>query len=314
MTREIPFQPFLEQQGCLILDGGLATELEYAGYRLEDSLWSARLLKEAPQAIAKVHSNYLEAGADCIISASYQATVEGFKSQGASEAEGQAWILDAVQIAVQERDSFWAETSNRKGRLKPLVAASVGPYGAYLANGAEFTGDYDLDEQGLVRFHRRRWEILCESDADLLACETIPSVAEARALATLLSETPRAKAWFSFSCRDGKHISDGTEIVLCVEELESVSGVVAVGINCTAPRHVLSLVTAVRAVTDRAIVVYPNSGEVYDAQTKDWSGTAAPDELASASRGWFEAGARLLGGCCRTRPDHIRQIRSALLM
>jgi homocysteine S-methyltransferase len=194
-----------------------------------------------------------------------------------------------------------------------LVAASVGPYGAYLANGAEFTGDYDLDESGLVQFHRRRWEILLETDADLLACETVPSFAEACALASLLSETPSAKAWFSFSCRDGKHISDGTEIVRCVKELDSLSGVVAVGINCTAPRHILSLVTAVRTATDKAIVVYPNSGEVYDATTKSWSGTAAPDELASASRAWFEAGARLLGGCCRTRPEHIRRIREQLL-
>jgi homocysteine S-methyltransferase len=313
MKEELPIQPFLEQQRCLILDGGLATELEYAGFCLDDSLWSARLLKEAPQAIAKVHRDYLEAGSDCIISASYQATVEGFMSQGATEEEGEAWIRKAVHIAVQERDSFWAETSNREGRFKPLVAASVGPYGAYLSNGAEFTGDYDLDEQGLVRFHRRRWEILCETEADLLACETIPSFAEALALASLLSETPRAKSWFSFSCRDGKRISDGTEIAQCVKELDSVSDVVAVGINCTAPRYVSSLVAAVRAVTDKAIVVYPNSGEVYDARTKSWSGTAAPDELALASRGWFEAGARLLGGCCRTRPEHIRRIREQLL-
>lgn len=312
MTEKTCIQPFLEQQGVLILDGGLATELEHAGFNLADSLWSARLLEEAPQAIAKVHRDYLEAGADCIISASYQATLQEFMSQGASEADAEGWIRTAVRIATEERDSFWAETSNRAARQKPLVAASVGPYGAYLANGAEFTGDYDLDEKGLVYFHRRRWEILCETDADLLACETIPSFAEARALATLLSETPGAKAWFSFSCRDGEHISDGTEIVRCVQEVEAMPSVVAVGINCTAPKHILSLVRTVRTVTDKPIVVYPNSGEIYDAHTKSWSGTALPDELAAASRGWHEAGARLLGGCCRTRPEHIRRVRLEL--
>ncbi len=312
MAEETCIEPFLEQQGILVLDGGLATELEYAGFNLDDSLWSARLLEEAPQSIAKVHRDYLEAGADCIISASYQATLQGFMSQGASEADAEERIRRAVGIATDERDSFWAAASNRAGRLKPLVAASVGPYGAYLANGAEFTGDYDLDENALVHFHRRRWEILCETDADLLACETIPSFVESRALAKLLSETPGANAWFSFSCRDGKHISDGTPIVRCVEELDSIPSVVAIGINCTAPTHILSLVKAVRTVTDKPIVVYPNSGEAYDAKTKSWSGPALPDELADASRGWYEAGAHLLGGCCRTRPEHIRRIRLEL--
>ncbi len=313
MAEKTCIQPFLEQQGVLVLDGGLATELEHAGFNLDDSLWSARLLEEAPQSIAKVHRDYLEAGADCIISASYQATLQGFMCQGASEADAEGWIRTAARIATEERDSFWAETSNRVGRQKPLVAASVGPYGAYLANGAEFTGAYDLDEKGLIDFHRRRWEILCETNADLLACETIPSLAEARALRTLLAEADGTEAWFSFSCRDGKHISDGTPIVRCVEELDSMPSVVAVGINCTAPKHILSLVKAVRTVTDKPIVVYPNSGEVYDAQTKSWSGTTLPEELASASRAWYEAGARLLGGCCRTRPKHIRRVRRELI-
>jgi homocysteine S-methyltransferase len=307
-----PIQPFLREQGFLILDGGLATELEFAGFNLDDPLWSARLLLEGPEAIETVHRDYLSAGADCVISASYQATLPGFMRLGLTEVESADTIRKAVQLAVRVRDQFWGVEENRRGRLKPLVAAGVGPYGAYLANGAEFTGDYDLDEKGLYDFHRRRWQILSLTDADLLACETIPSASEARALARILAETPEAHAWFSFSCRDGEHISDGTPIALSVEPLASMPQVVAVGVNCTAPRHILSLVKSIRAVTTKPIVVYPNSGEVYDGDRKRWSGTAEPDELADAARGWFEAGARLLGGCCRTRPEHIRRLRFEL--
>jgi homocysteine S-methyltransferase len=309
---ENPIQPFLEAQGFLVLDGGLATELEFAGFDLRDRLWSARLLLEEPGAIAKVHRDYLQAGADCIISASYQATIPGFMTRGLTEEEAADAIRKAVRIAVSVRDEFWQVTSNRSGRLKPLVAASVGPYGAYLANGAEYTGNYDLDEEGLVDFHRQRWRILTSTNADLLACETIPSFAEARALARLFSETPGVYAWFSFSCRDGEHISDGTPIARCVEGLASMPRVLAVGVNCTAPTYIAGLVERIGAVTEKPIVVYPNSGELYDGKSKIWSGIAEPDTLATASRGWYEAGACLLGGCCRTRPEDIRRLRDRL--
>jgi homocysteine S-methyltransferase len=233
-------------------------------------------------------------------------------TRGLSQDKAEHTIRKAVEIATGARDLFWQGLTFRKDRVKPLVAASVGPYGAYLANGAEFTGDYDLDAQGLVDFHRSRWQILSSTNADLLACETIPSLVEARALATLLSESPGTHAWFSFSCRDGQHISDGTPIIQCVEELESAPGMVAIGVNCTPPEYITSLVSRVSSATNKPIVVYPNSGEVYDVATRQWSGSAEPETFGSAAVEWFEAGARLLGGCCRTRPDDIRHLRQRL--
>ncbi len=313
MTDETdPIQPFLETQGFLVVDGGLASELERVGHDLDDSLWSAKLLLEAPEAIVGVHRSYLEAGADCIISASYQATTQGFMDRGATDSEASDLIRLAVDLAVKARDEFWADPPEHTGRLRPLVAASVGPYGAYLANGAEFTGEYDLDERGLFDFHCERWEILCSSDADILACETIPSAAEGRALASLLADTPGRYAWFSFSCRDGEHISDGTPITECVVDLASTERVAAIGVNCTAPAHITSLVEAIRSVTEKPIVVYPNSGEVWDAERKQWTGPIDPIAFSLACRGWYESGARLLGGCCRTRPEDIRQLRNTL--
>jgi homocysteine S-methyltransferase len=312
MKSDDPLQLFLEQQGYLIVDGGLASELEHSGFDLNDPLWSARLLLEAPEAIAEVHRSYLEAGADCIISASYQATIEGFMARGVSESDAEEMIRLAVDLAVSARDRFWENLSHRGGRLKPLVAASVGPYGAYLANGAEFTGDYDLDEGGLLEFHRSRWELLSSTDADLLACETIPSAAESRALAHLLGETPGRSAWFSFSCRDGTHISDGTPIAQCIHDLTSVPGIAAIGVNCTSPEHITSLVGEIHRETTLPIVVYPNSGEAWNPVSKRWSGPADPRAFALAGRGWYEVGARLLGGCCRTRPQDIRLLRQEI--
>lgn len=307
-----PIRPFLEEQGFLIVDGGLASELERSGFDLNDPLWSARLLLEAPEAISEVHRSYLEAGADCIISASYQATIEGFMARGTSESDAEEMIRLAVGLAVEARNRFWESGDHRRDRLKPLVAASVGPYGAYLANGAEFTGDYDLDYDGLLDFHSRRWRILCSTDADLLACETIPSAGEARCLAQLLSESPDRHAWISFSCLDGKHISDGTPIRRCVRDLAATPRVAAIGVNCTSPAHITSLLKEVRADTDRPIVVYPNSGEEWDPVGKQWSGPADSRAFAKASREWYGIGARLLGGCCRTRPQDIRLLRAGL--
>lgn len=303
-----PITPFLQQQGVLILDGGLATQLEARGRDLSDDLWSARLLLDEPDLIRQVHSDYLWAGADCVITASYQATIPGFVKHGLSEATAVTLLERAVQLAVEARDAFWAVETNRVGRLRPLVAASVGPYAAYKADGSEYSGVYDRDEDGLYAFHRQRWHILAGTTADLLACETIPNAAEARALARLLSETPDRFAWFSFSCRDGRHISDGTPLAEVAAFLAPLPQVAAIGINCTPPRHIPSLIDEVQRVTAKPIVVYPNSGETYDVAQHRWLGESVPAEFGTFSREWRKQGAALIGGCCRTTPAHIRQI------
>ncbi|MBK9055931.1 MAG: homocysteine S-methyltransferase [Chloroflexi bacterium] len=312
MYKNNPLTPFLVGQGFLLLDGGLATELEKQGHDLNDPLWSARLLLENPEAIQQVHQDYLQAGADCLLTASYQATVVGFQQRGLSREQSVALMRRSVELALGVRDVFWADEVNRVGRPRPQIAASIGPYGAYLANGAEYTGDYDLDETGLLTFHRERWHILAESGADLLACETIPSAIEARALARLAQETPDTPVWVSFSCRNGEQINDGTLLAAAAAPLLDLPQVVALGVNCTAPSHIARLITHLKAVTDKPIVVYPNSGETYDAGQRCWSGISSAAEFAAASQTWFSAGASLIGGCCRTGPEHIRQMRQRL--
>lgn len=308
-----PLTPFLEQKQTLILDGGLATELEARGFDLDDPLWSARLLSDSPEAIKAVHLDYLAAGADCIISASYQATVPGFRSKGYGEDEAETLLRRAVFLAQEARDEFWSEPANRNNRRRPLVAASVGPYGAFRADGSEYRGDYGLNEEALYQFHRRRWRLLVDCQPDLMACETIPSALEARALARLLAETPNMPAWVSFSCRDGRHINDGTPLVDAVMLLDRLPAAVALGINCTAPRFIPDLVQEARRATQKPIVVYPNSGEAYDPTRRRWTGLSIPQDFAEQSHAWRKAGASLIGGCCRTGPHHISQIRRAQL-
>src|SRR5579884_482415 len=200
-----PLARILNDYGLMILDGAMATELERRGCDLRDPLWSAKVLIEAPEMIKVVHAAYFAAGADCAITASYQATFQGFARRGLSEAEAADLMRLSVRLAVEARDEFWADPANRAGRPRPLVAASIGPYGAYLADGSEYRGDYGLSEEELCAFHRPRLAMLASSGADLLACETIPCLEEALALAELLSELPEAGAWISLSCRDEQH-------------------------------------------------------------------------------------------------------------
>ena len=305
-----PIDSILAHHPVLVIDGALATELERRGCDLNDDLWSAKILLEQPEVIKQVHLDYFKAGADCAITASYQATIEGFQKRGLNKEEARALIQKSVKLAREARDEFWAEETNRAGRPKPLVAASVGPYGAFLADGSEYRGNYGLGEQELIDFHRPRLSALIEAGADLLACETLPSLTEARAIAKLLREFPGITAWVSFSARDEKHISEGQMFADCVKELESHPQIGAVGLNCTSPKYIPSLIREARRVTAKPILVYPNSGETYSAERNDWNGDPVLHSFGEQAREWYEAGARLIGGCCRTTPEDIHVIAS----
>jgi homocysteine S-methyltransferase len=304
-----PITQILNDYPLIILDGALATELERRGCDLRDPLWSAKVLIEAPQLIKQVHADYFAAGADCATTASYQATFAGFVQRGLSKAEATDLMRLSVRLAVEARDEFWAKPANRIGRPKPLVAASIGSYGAFLADGSEYSGDYGLSEQELIEFHRARMAVLADTPADLFACETIPCLIEAQALARLLAEFSGRYAWISFSARDAAHTCHGEPLADCAAWLEHAPQVAAIGVNCTAPRHIAGLVSTIGAATSRPIVVYPNSGETYLASEGTWAGEGdVGQRLAEQARTWYERGARIIGGCCRTTPAEIQAI------
>ncbi|MBN8251018.1 homocysteine S-methyltransferase [Priestia flexa] len=302
-----PIQHILHTHPLIVLDGALATELERYGCDLNDSLWSAKVLVEKPEAIKQVHKDYFAAGADCAITASYQTTIEGFAKRGINKEEAIRLMKLSAELAIEARDEFW-QTNQTNTRPKPLVAGSVGPYGAYLADGSEYTGDYSLTEEELIGFHRPRIKALLEAGVDLLACETIPSLQEAKAIVRVLKEFPDAYAWVSFSAKDEEHISNGTVAAACAEWLSSHEQVVAVGINCTPPQYVKSLIKSMKAKTKTPLLVYPNSGEQYDPTSKTWGGVEAEQSYQCFASDWRQAGAQLIGGCCRTTPEDIESI------
>lgn len=309
---ENPFEQFLGDDGVVILDGALATELEQRGANLNDALWSARILLEDPDLIRQVHYDYLVAGADVITTASYQATFEGFARRGLDHEQAAELMRLSVRLALEARDAFWAQPANRAGRVRPLVAASIGPYGAYLADGSEYRGDYGLSAAELMDFHRPRIAVLATSGADLLACETLPCQTEGEALVALLAEFPGMPAWLSFSCRSGDEVSDGGPFVDCAALANGSGQIVAVGVNCTAPRYVEDLLLIARGATQKPLLCYPNSGEAWDPLNNCWIGTTGVTDFHTPAQRWHAAGASLIGGCCRTTPDDIRDMREAL--
>lgn len=307
-----PFQRFFDDGEVVILDGALATELERRGANLNDALWSARILLEDPDLIRQVHYDYLAAGADVITTASYQATFEGFARRGLDYDQAAELMRLSVRLALEARDAFWAEPANRTGRVRPLVAASVGPYGAYLADGSEYRGDYGLSVDELMAFHRPRMAVLAAARADLLACETIPCEIEGEALVALLGGFPGVPAWLSFSCRSGEEVSDGGSFGACAALAERSEQVVAVGVNCTAPRYIEDLLRLARSATQKPLLCYPNSGEAWDPRNNCWIGSTGVTDFHTPALRWHAAGASLIGGCCRTTPQDIRDMREAL--
>jgi homocysteine S-methyltransferase len=304
ILKEFPF---------MILDGALASELEARGCDLNDSLWSARVLVEQPQLIKQVHTDYFASGADCVITSSYQASFEGFAARGIGEDDTLSLLRRSVALAVEARDEFWIDEKARTGRPKPIVAASIGPYGAILHDGSEYRGDYKLNVEELKNFHRKRMSVLADAGADMVAVETIPSFKEAEAIASLLSEFPGIRAWLSFTAKDGSHISDGTHFDACVDLVQRTDQIIAFGVNCTAPQYCDSLIRiAVDSNRDferaKPFLVYPNSGEVYRSVDNTWSGESSSGRFAEQAREWFRAGARIIGGCCRTGPQHVRAL------
>jgi len=314
--------------GCAVIDGGLATELERNGADLNDPLWSAKCLISSPHLIRKVHLDYLEAGADIIISSSYQATVQGFESKGFSREESEKLLKKSVEVACEARDLFWKSCAkevqcdgiNNGGFSKKrciLVAASIGSYGAYLADGSEYSGNYGdtITLAYLKDFHRRRLQVLSESGADFIAFETIPNKLEAQAYVELLEENEISiPAWFSFNSKDGINVVSGDSLLECASVADSSRKVIAIGINCTPPRFIHDLILSIKKVTTKPILIYPNSGEMYDGNRKEWVPTTevSDEGFVSYVSKWREAGASLIGGCCRTTPHTIRGISRVL--
>ncbi|MFD0318029.1 homocysteine S-methyltransferase [Streptomyces flavalbus] len=307
MTGDTPTAPPLADAlaaGTVVLDGGMSSQLTAQGHDLTDGLWSARLLLTEPEAVTRAHLAYYEAGADVAITASYQATFEGFARRGIGR-ERAAELLTLSVAAAREA----ARRARLRGAVRPLwVAASAGPYGAMLADGSEYRGRYGLSVTELERFHRPRLEVLAAAAPDVLALETVPDTDEATALLRAVRGLG-VPAWLSYTI-DGDHTRAGQPLEDAFALAADADEVIAVGVNCCAPDDAAHAVTTASRLTGKPVVVYPNSGETWNPTTHTWQGptTFTPGRVL----GWRDAGARLIGGCCRVGPGAIGEVAGVL--
>lgn len=282
----------------LIIDGGLSTQVERHGVNVNDPLWTARVLLEQPQVISAAHRDFVEAGADILISSSYQVSRAGFIAAGLTAQQADAALTASVRLA---RNASGPDT---------VVAASVGPYGAITHDGAEYRGRYGLSRTELAQFHRERMSILAEAQPDLFAIETIPDADELDALADAMPVDSEIPAWVSLTFRDAQHLWSGHTISDAIARAQHIPGVQALGVNCTDPAFVSEIVRTMKEQADLPVVVYPNAGGVWDAQTSTWS--QPPADLAAYVQEWSEAGAQGIGGCCGTDAAAVRLIAAAV--
>lgn len=283
--------------GPVVLDGGLSTALEARGHDLSGLLWSARLLREAPGELVAAHRGFVDAGAEVVITASYQASHAGYRAAGLTDEQCDADLEASVRLAREAAGD------------RALVAASVGPWGAHLADGSEYTGYPHVGRAELRDFHAHRLERLVAAGPDLVAVETIPELVEAEVVVELLEEVaPSLPYWVSFSAKEGARVTGGAPFA----EAAHVVGAdaVAVGVNCTAPQHVDELLEATTATVPW--VVYPNAGATYDARTKTWTAGGSAHFPAATVQGWRARGAAVIGGCCGIDAAGVRGIADAV--
>lgn len=297
------FTEFLTNH-TVVLDGAMSTPLERLGADTNNDLWTAKALIDNEELVYEVHKMYFEAGADLIITDTYQANVQAFEKVGYSEKEARNLIKKAVKIAQKARDDY----ENRTGKHN-YIAGTIGPYGAYLTNGSEYRGDYELSVEEYQQFHLPRIEELVNAEVDILAIETQPKLDEVLAILELLKEKyPQQKVYVSYTLSDDDTISDGTPLPRAIHELEDYSQVIAVGINCVKLELVEPALKNMKEITDKHLIVYPNSSAVYDPKSKTWSQPKTSATFEELIPNWYEAGARIIGGCCTTGPKEIKAV------
>ena len=304
-------EDILEKNGIMVIDGSMSTALEALGADNSSKLWTAAALANNPDLVKQVHLDYFKAGADCGITCSYQATIPGLTEHGYTNEEAERLIADSVRLFMEARDEWWESEGKAAGRAYPLCLAGIGPYGAYLADGSEYKGNYGVSDQVLYDFHRRRLEILKDAGADIMLIETQPSLNEAIIAANICEELG-FDYWISFSCRDGYKTNEGDKISDCARAFsEGFPHLKMIGVNCTKPDFIASLIREIKSETDLPIGVYPNSGLIYDPETKTWTQPQNVMNFGSYALDYMQAGAVAVGGCCTTGCEQISQVVSA---
>lgn len=296
-----------EAKRGIVLDGAMSDELEKQGVKTDNKLWTATALVNELDKVYQAHWDYFTAGAELVITDTYQANVQAFLQAGYDEEQAQRFIRQAVQIAKKARDDFAKKTGKYN-----YVAGTVGSYGAYLADGNEYRGDYELTAKEYLDFHLPRLQLLLDEQPDLIALETQPKLTEPVAVLDWLKKNSDLPIYASFTLKDTTHISDGTSIQQAVTKINGYDQVFAIGINCASPSIVGPALAEIGKYTDKPLVVYPNLGASYDPSIKQWREFKEKFDFRKLTKKWYEEGARLIGGCCTTGPKEIKEISQTL--
>ncbi|MBP2057864.1 homocysteine S-methyltransferase [Lactobacillus colini] len=297
-----------EAKKGLVLDGAMSDELERQGVDTNNKLWTGIALIDDLDKVYQAHMDYFQAGAQLVITDTYQANSQAFVEAGYSLQEAKKFIADGVKIAKQARDDY----ENRTGQHN-YVAATIGSYGAYLADGSEYRGDYELSRDEYLAFHLPRLKTVLSQDPDILAIETQPKLSETIVLLDWVKKNAKnIPVYVSFTLKNSKQISDGTSLKEAIKKINEYQQVFAVGINCVNPDLVDEALIEMNKYTDKSLVVYPNSGTVYDPKVKQWKKVEKQYEFSQLAARWYQLGARLIGGCCTTGPEEIKRISQTL--
>lgn len=292
----------------LLIDGAMSTALEQLGADTNNSLWTASVLANQPALVKKVHQEYFKAGARLAITDTYQANVPAFIRNGYSKQETHSLIQRAVALAKEARDEYQQETG-----IYNYVAGALGPYGAYLANGSEYTGDYHLSTIEYQQFHRPRLTDILTVGVDVIAIETQPRLDEVLAELDLVKElAPDTLCYVSFSLKDSTRLPDGTPLAVAARTVAKYPNVFAVGVNCIPLEEVTATIETIHQATDKPVIAYPNSSATYDPTTKTWSYPHGRRSLVDYLPQWLAAGLTIIGGCCTTTPQDIAALHEYL--
>lgn len=295
----------------LVSDGGMGTEIEKLNIIKNPELWSSDALINHPNAIYKIHQAYLKSGANILTTATYQANPIFLKAQHAILSNGHTLIGRAVDIVKKVKTDF---VNANPFEQQPLIAGSVGPYGAYLNDGSEYTGNYDLTIDTLKKFHYPHLKLLAENDVDFFAFETIPNFTEATALNDLLRESfPNSMAWLSLSINDNLDLCDDTPLAKVLNYIADNPQIFAIGVNCTNIENINPIIQILKTHTSKAIVVYPNNGDIYNKEEGKWIPRADSPSFTEVVPTWIKSGATIIGGCCRTTPKDIQDISNIVI-
>jgi len=299
-VKNINLSKLFGKESVVVIDGGLSTQLEVQGCRLDSPLWTGQALFDDPELIEAAHRAYLDAGAGVLITSSYQLSRQGFGALGLSADQADDALSESVDVAKRAR-----------GDRDVLVAASVGPFGAVLHDGSEYQGNYGLSVDELVAFHTERLEVLVDAEPDLLAIETIPDALEAQALVRALKKFPHARGWMSFTLGPEGKLWAGQTLTEAMQIALSSPQIIAVGVNCLDPELVASALTEMRELTDLPLVVYANGGGTWNAETGVWEDSSS-QHVSDYVELWAEYVPVLIGGCCGTYAADIARVAARI--